>query len=118
MGNEQSTLIKDDSKRRIGTAATTGLTSWRSKISWRSKSGDDGKHGRDGAEETLSWRSKSSFSDAKSRKPRVEEPVVKTESRSALSALKKNTPQLQWRSIINKFTPEKFDKLCDQLLAT
>ncbi|CAE7621759.1 EIF4G2, partial [Symbiodinium sp. CCMP2456] len=32
--------------------------------------------------------------------------------------LKKNASQTQWRSIINKFTPEKFDKLCEQLLST
>lgn len=25
---------------------------------------------------------------------------------------------MQWRGLINKFTPEKFDKLCEQLLAT
>jgi len=37
---------------------------------------------------------------------------------STLSALKKREPRTQWRGIINKFTPEKFDKLCEQLLGT
>jgi len=39
-------------------------------------------------------------------------------SSSNLRALKKQTPGTQWRGIINKFTPEKFDKLCEQLLGT
>jgi len=38
--------------------------------------------------------------------------------KSGAALLKKNASQTQWRSIINKFTPEKFEKLCEQLLAT
>eukprot|EP00438_Fugacium_kawagutii_P020344 Skav209400 [mRNA] locus=scaffold962:114839:136572:- [translate_table: standard] len=45
--------------------------------------------------------------DAKAAKPK-----------SGAALLKKNASQTQWRSIINKFTPEKFEKLCEQLLGT
>jgi len=65
----------------------------------------------------LSWRQGHGKDEAGKPKP-DEAAVKKPEAKSALSALKKNTPQLQWRSIINKFTPEKFDKLCEQLLGT
>jgi len=116
--NDQATVIRDDAKRRAGAATTAGLTSWGAKISWRSRGSDDGKRGRDASDDTLSWRSKSS-GDARARKPKAEEELKMSASKSTLSALKKqNAPQLQWRGIINKFTPEKFDKLCDQLLAT
>mmetsp|Transcript_60874 Transcript_60874/g.188480 ORF Transcript_60874/g.188480 Transcript_60874/m.188480 type:complete len:914 (+) Transcript_60874:203-2944(+) len=72
-----------------------------------------GRRDRDAGEET--WRSSE---DGKSSKSRKEDAPAKKESRSGLSALKKSTPQLQWRGLINKFTPEKFDKLCEQLLST
>lgn len=74
---------------------------------WRSRTMDDKKAlkatGKP-ADDSKSWRSK---------------PEERPSASSPLSALKKaKGPQLQWRSIINKFTPEKFDKLTEQLLDT
>merc|ERR1719158_1877792 len=37
---------------------------------------------------------------------------------NTLSMLKNASADTKWRGIINKFTPEKFDKLCEQLLET
>lgn len=92
---------------------------WRPYVGWRSKA-DDGRKVRHCAEEHPAWRSKASDasgkSEAKSRKIRPDE-VRKAESSRSLTGMKK-TPQLHWRALINKFTPEKFDKLCGQLLLT
>lgn len=92
---------------------------WRPDVGWRSKA-DDGRKVRHCAEEHPAWRSRASDasgkSEAKSRKIRPDE-VRKAESSRSLTGMKK-TPQLHWRALINKFTPEKFDKLCGQLLLT
>lgn len=62
-----------------------------------------------------SWRRAA----AENKKNRPEEPKLKDPAKSALSILKKaEGPEQKWRGIINKFTPEKFDKLCEQLLET
>jgi len=76
--------------------------------SWRPWKGKD----REAETSSPSWRKPEA--KAKSR------PAAQTEARpkSGAAFLKKNASQTQWRSIINKFTPEKFDKLCEQLLST
>ncbi|CAJ1384622.1 unnamed protein product [Effrenium voratum] len=80
---------------------TGGFPAWRP---WKSKS--------KGEENIGTWRR-----DAKAKeRPKPEVKEAKPKSSAAL--LKKNSSQTQWRSIINKFTPEKFDKLCEQLLGT
>jgi len=114
---EQAPPTQEEIKSKSLKSANASLHSWRSNIPWRSKGNDDGRRGKDTSDDTLSWRSKAS-TESKPRKGRAEETLPKGDRKSALSALKKNTPQLQWRSIINKFTPEKFDRLCEQLLAT
>lgn len=94
---------------------TGGLTSWRSKLSWRSKASDGTKRGGRDSDEG-SWRRRDG-GDAKSR--RQGDDPKKERSSGALAALKQKAgPQQQWRSLINKFTPEKFEKLCEQLLET
>jgi len=82
-----------------GNSASSSSSSQRWGLSWRRSSAD-----------TKSWRSQERAAPA--------EPTLTRKTASALSALKKSGPQLQWRGIINKFAPEKFDKLCEQLLAT
>jgi len=73
-------------------------------IGWR-RAGSGGS-----AADNRSWRSE--------EKPKPKEEAKLEMRSSTLAALKKQTPRLQWRGMINKFTPEKFDKLCEQLLAT
>mmetsp|Transcript_40757 Transcript_40757/g.107961 ORF Transcript_40757/g.107961 Transcript_40757/m.107961 type:complete len:771 (-) Transcript_40757:154-2466(-) len=113
---------KDEAKQdAVHIEAEVKPAVWRPDVGWRSKT-DDGRKVRHCAEEHPAWRSKASDarsdgkSEAKSRKSRPDE-VRKAESSRSLTGMKK-TPQLQWRALINKFTPEKFDKLCGQLLLT
>lgn len=56
--------------------------------------------------------------EAKERQERQKGEAKAAKPKSGAALLKKNASQTQWRSIINKFTPEKFEKLCEQLLAT
>ncbi len=56
--------------------------------------------------------------EAKERQERQRGEAKAAKPKSGAALLKKNASQTQWRSIINKFTPEKFEKLCEQLLAT
>lgn len=87
-----------------GSSAASSSKHWG--LTWR--------RGADSGADEKSWRQ-----EERHRNGAGEQPFVKKqESRSALSALKKSGPQLQWRGIINKFAPEKFDKLCEQLLST
>jgi len=93
-------------------AERSGSLSWRAKIrSWGSGSSKSGADGE-------TWRSKAPTDARGKGRARPDEPLRKESTRSALGGLKNNDPQQQWRGIINKFTPEKFDKLCEQLLAT
>eukprot|EP00435_Cladocopium_sp_Y103_P047999 s549_g14.t1 len=62
------------------------------------------------------WKARRRDEPEKAKSGKGEAKVAKPKSGAAL--LKKNASQTQWRSIINKFTPEKFEKLCEQLLAT
>eukprot|EP00929_Paragymnodinium_shiwhaense_P020849 TRINITY_DN13767_c0_g1_i1.p1 TRINITY_DN13767_c0_g1~~TRINITY_DN13767_c0_g1_i1.p1 ORF type:complete len:878 (-),score=179.07 TRINITY_DN13767_c0_g1_i1:121-2754(-) len=89
-------------------SATSGSATWRPRAA-TAKNGD--------ADEGSSWRSKAG--DAKSRtRSKTEDLSKSSASRSTLLALKQSSAGTQWRGLINKFTPEKFDRLCEQLLAT
>lgn len=107
----QAGASQGDGDEAGGKNGGRGLASWRASIPWRRR-GEGGRRDREGGDD--SWRTE----DAKSRKKGAEDAPAKKDSKSGLSALKKSTPQLPWRGLINKFTPEKFDKLCEQLLAT
>mmetsp|Transcript_2427 Transcript_2427/g.5192 ORF Transcript_2427/g.5192 Transcript_2427/m.5192 type:complete len:928 (+) Transcript_2427:35-2818(+) len=107
----QSSQTEDTAK-----ASSSSSLPWRAKFgSWRSRTTDSKDGKKKEKDDFLTWRKGSA--DAKAKKKSAAE-EKKEASRSVLSALKKNPTQTQWRSIINKFTPEKFDKLCEQLLAT
>ena len=71
---------------------------------------------KEGPPERAFWRPWKARNREKSGKQNSEAKAAKPKSGAAL--LKKNASQTQWRSIINKFTPEKFEKLCEQLLGT
>lgn len=107
------------------TPAEGSKTSWR--MPWKSggRRGADSKGSNEDSATSeqpsiLSWRSRpSGETKLRSRAaPQRAEAKPKPEPKSGLAMLKKTATQTQWRSIINKFTPEKFDKLCEQLLAT
>lgn len=99
----------EDSARSKGAKSpSSGGVSWRHGLSWRPKKSPTDQ------DESPGWRKSGG-----KKTPKGDDAGAKKDApRSALSALKQSTPGLQWRSIINKFTPEKFDKLCEQLLAT
>lgn len=91
----------------------------------KAKQGDDGPVvqaevvSKDTAAEKAFWRpwkARRRDEPEKAKSGKGEAKVAKPKSAAAL--LKKNASQTQWRSIINKFTPEKFEKLCEQLLGT
>lgn len=91
----------------------------------KAKQGDDGPVvqaevvSKDTAAEKAFWRpwkARRRDEPEKAKSGKGEAKVAKPKSAAAL--LKKNASQKQWRSIINKFTPEKFEKLCEQLLGT
>lgn len=87
----------------VSSSSSSLRRSW--SLSWRRSAGGDSKP---------SWRQEDNVGTLNADKVTAK----KVESKSVLGALKRSTPKLQWRSIINKFTPEKFDKLCEQLLST
>lgn len=67
----------------------------------------------------LAWRPQSRNADAKDKAKSASNTAPEPKPKSGIvAALKKTSTLTQWRSIINKFTPEKFEKLCDQLIST
>mmetsp|Transcript_16377 Transcript_16377/g.28761 ORF Transcript_16377/g.28761 Transcript_16377/m.28761 type:complete len:836 (+) Transcript_16377:38-2545(+) len=96
-----------DSDTTPNSGETKPLVSWRP---WRAS------HRADSERSGGAWRN----TEAKHKNANAR-PAAKVEAarpKSGLAMLKKNTPQTRWRSIINKFTPEKFEKLYEQLIDT
>lgn len=113
---------QDDSKKVTGKPPANGSQSWR--LGWRKTPGgsDSRKGGREGEDANAGQAWRRGGADAKAQRgggKGDESGWRKPEAAVRPSALGiKKTPQMQWRAIINKFTPEKFDKLCEQLLET
>eukprot|EP00930_Biecheleria_cincta_P045959 TRINITY_DN31681_c0_g1_i1.p1 TRINITY_DN31681_c0_g1~~TRINITY_DN31681_c0_g1_i1.p1 ORF type:complete len:730 (-),score=151.85 TRINITY_DN31681_c0_g1_i1:746-2935(-) len=67
----------------------------------------------------LAWRPQSQNADAKAKARQASNTPAEPKPKSGIvAALKKTSTLTQWRSLINKFTPEKFEKLCEQLIST
>jgi len=102
---------QDGTKAKSGKAKSES-SSWRANLpSWRKNSSKSTTP----EAEAGSWRRAAAANKKDSKDDHAKKEQLKP---SALSFLKKDSPEQKWRGIINKFTPEKFDKLCEQLIET